>query len=327
MERILVTGGAGFIGSHLVDELLEEGYEVTVVDDLSSGNKKNLNPKARFYKVDIRSSGISRVLQKERPDVIYHYAAQINVRESVKDPIEDAKINILGSLNIIQKFVGINQFNRHKLVSKKFIFASSGGAIYGDADVIPTPESYSELPVSPYGVEKLAIDKYLNYYFKVFGLPFVSLRFANVYGPRQNSKGEAGVIAIFADKMLALYRTKGSGSGLSGEQPIINGSGAQTRDFVYVKDVIKASILALKKNKVGIFNISTAQETDINTIFRKLKELTGSNCKEVHGPEKPGEQKRSCLSFERAKELLGWQPKYGLEQGLGETIEYFRNED
>lgn len=306
MVRVLVTGGAGFIGSHLVDRLIKEGYKVVVVDNLSSGKRKNLNLKAKLYKINICSSGLSRIFQKERPKVVYHFAAQIDVRKSVENPIDDAKINILGSLNLLE--------NCRKFRTKKIIFASTGGAIYGDAKVVPTPESYPESPLSPYGVEKLTIDKYLYYYFQVFGLSFISLRLANVYGPRQNSKGEAGVVAIFTDKML------------SGQQPIIYGSGRQTRDFVYVKDVVEASVLALEKNKVGIFNIGTAKETDINTIFRKLKRLTGSNCKEVHRSEKPGEQRRSCLDCSLAKKELGWQPKYSLEQGLKETVNYFEDE-
>jgi len=306
--KILVTGGAGFIGSHLVDRLIKEGHRVVVVDNLSTGKKENLNPRAKFYKADICGSKISQIFKKEKPQIVFHYAAQIDVRKSVEDPIEDAKINILGSLNIIQSFCHLSSVISHK---SKIIFASTGGAIYGDADIVPTPESYPEYPLSPYGIEKLIVDKYLNYYYKTFNLPYISLRLGNIYGPRQNSKGEAGVIAIFSDKMLA------------GGQPIINGSGNQTRDFVYVDDVVEASTLAFKKNKVGVFNIGTAKETDVNTIFKKLKELTGSNCKIVHGSAMPGEQKRSCLDFKKAKRELKWSPKYDLENGLKKTIDWF----
>jgi UDP-glucose 4-epimerase len=303
--KILVTGGAGFIGSHLVDRLIKEGHEVVVIDNLSTGKKENLNSKAKFYKIDIRSPKISQIFKKEKPEVVFHYAAQIDLRRSVENPIENAKINILGTLNILE--------NCKKLKVKKLIFASTGGAIYGDADILPTPETYSELPLSPYGIAKLTIEKYLNYYYKIFGLPFVSLRLANVYGPRQNPKGEAGVIAIFTDKMLFK------------KQPIINSNGKQTRDFVFIDDVIEANILAMESNKIGIFNIGTAKETDINTIFKKLKELTGSKCKEIHGPEKEGEQKRSCLDYSKAKTELSWQPKYSLEGGLTKTVEWFKN--
>ena len=306
--KILITGGAGFIGSHLQDRLIKEGHRVVVVDNLSTGRKENLNPKAKFYKADICGSKISQIFKKEKPEIVFHFAAQINVRKSVEDPIEDAKINILGSLNIIQSFCHLSSVISHK---SKIIFASTGGAIYGDADIVPTPESYPEYPLSPYGIEKLIVDKYLNYYYKTFNLPYISLRLGNIYGPRQNSKGEAGVIAIFSDKMLA------------GGQPIINGSGNQTRDFVYVDDVVEASTLAFKKNKVGVFNIGTAKETDVNTIFKKLKELTGSNCKIVHGSAMPGEQKRSCLDFKKAKRELKWSPKYDLENGLKKTIDWF----
>ena len=302
--KCLVTGGAGFIGSHLVDKLIKEGHKVVVIDNLSTGRKENLNPKAKFYKIDICSYRISQIFKKEKPEVVFHYAAQIDVRKSVKDPVEDAKINILGTLNILE--------NCKKYNIRKVIFASTGGAIYGDADIVPTPETYPELPLSPYGIAKLTIEKHLSYYYKVFGLPYVSLRLANVYGPRQNSKGEAGVVAIFCDKML------------SKKQPIINGSGRQTRDFVFVGDVVEANILALKKNKIGIFNIGTAKETNVNTIFKKLKELTGSKCKEIHGPALLGEQKRSCLNFLKAKKELNWQPKYSLDKGLNKTVEWFK---
>jgi len=310
--KILVTGGAGFIGSHLVDGLIKEDHRVFVIDNLSTGRRENVNKKAKFYETDICSSKISQIFKREKPEVVYHLAAQIDVRKSVEDPIEDAKINILGSLNIIQNFISINQPNQHKSVFKKFIFASTGGAIYGDANIIPTPENYPEFPLSPYGIEKLTTEKYLNYYHKVFGLSFISLRLANVYGPRQNSKGEAGVVAIFCDKML------------SRKQPIINGDGKQTRDFVFVDDVVEANILAMKTKKVGIFNIGTAKETDINTIFKKLKELTNSKYREIHVPGKIGEQKRSCLDYSKAKKELGWQPKYSLEKGLQITVDWFK---
>jgi len=303
--KSLVTGGAGFIGSHLADRLIGDGHQVVVIDNLSTGKRENLNPKAKFYKIDICSSRISQIFRKEKPEIVFHYAAQIDVRKSVESPIEDAKINILGTLNLLE--------NCKKYKVKKFIFASTGGAIYGDAGIIPTPENYPEFPLSPYGIEKLVAEKYLNYYYKVSGLPYIALRLANVYGLRQNSQGEAGVIAIFCDKML------------SKKQPIINGSGRQTRDFVFVGDVVEANILALKKNKIGIFNIGTAKETNVNTIFKKLKELTGSKCKEIHGPALLGEQKRSCLNFLKAKKELGWKPKYSLDKGLNKTMEWFRN--
>lgn len=325
--KILVTGGAGFIGSHLVDRLIKENHKVVVIDNLSTGQKENLNQKAKFYKLDIQNPKISEVFKKEKPDVVFHLAAQIDVRKSVENPIEDAKTNILGSLNIIQNFiyslslrgrspkqsrVSKSRFPRNDERGAKIIFASTGGAIYGDADIVPTPESYPEFPLSPYGICKLTVEKYLNYYWKIFGLPYVALRYANVYGPRQNSKGEAGVIAIFCDRML------------SGNQPIINGNGRQTRDFVYVEDVVEANILAMKSKKIGTYNIGTAKETNINIVFRQLKKLIGSQCKEVHLPAKPGEQKRSCLDFKKAKKELGWQPSVDFNKGLETTVDYFK---
>jgi UDP-glucose 4-epimerase len=299
--KVLVTGGAGFIGSHLTDRLIEKGYKVVVIDNLSTGRKENLNPKAKFYKIDICSPKIRDIFYKERPRAVFHLAAQINLRKSVEDPIWDAKTNILGSLNILE--------NCKNFDVKKIIFSSTGGAIYGDAKIIPTPESCPEYPLSPYGIAKLTVDKYLNYYYKVFRLPYVSLRLANVYGPRQNSKGEAGVVAIFIEKIL------------KGIQPMINGSGRQTRDFVYVEDVVKAALLAFKKNKVGIFNIGTAKETNVNNIFRRIKKLTYSNCKEIHSFGKSGEQKKSCLDFSKAKKQFGWKPNYDLDSGLKRIIE------
>ena len=304
MKKYLVTGGAGFIGSHLVDKLIEQGNDVVVIDNLSTGKKENLNFKADFYNVDIQSPEISEIFKKVRPEVVFHYAAQIDVRKSVENPVESAKTNILGSLNILE--------NCRKFGVKKVIFASTGGAIYGDAEIVPTPESYLAQPVSPYGIEKLTVEHYLNFYKREYGLDYLILRFANVYGPRQNSKGEAGVVAIFCDKILA------------GEQVIINGDGKQTRDFVFVGDIIRANILGIEKNKSGIFNIGTGIETDINAIFGKLKKAFGLEIKENHIDKKSGEQKRSCLDFSKSKTEFGWQPQYSLEKGLEETKKWFQ---
>jgi UDP-glucose 4-epimerase len=304
--KILVTGGAGFIGSHIVDRLIEENHKVVVVDNLSTGNRDNLNKKAEFLKKNICDKKLADVFKKEKFDYVFHLAAQIDVRKSVENPQKSATDNILGSLNILESC------KEYKI--KKIIFASTGGAIYGDADIIPTPESYLENPLSPYGIEKLSVDKYLNYYYKVFKLPYISLRLGNVYGPRQNSKGEAGVVAIFIDKMMR------------GESPVINGAGRNTRDFVYVEDVVEANILAMKSKKTGVYNIGTGKETNINTIFRNLKKLLNSDYKEIHGEAKQGEQKKSCLDNRKAKKDLSWKPKIKIEEGLQKTAGWFKNE-
>ena len=288
MEKVLITGGAGFIGSHLADKLIEKKYNVVIVDNLSTGGKENLNKLAKFYEVDVRDKRIEEIFETEKPDIVFHFAAQINVRKSVEDPKGDADVNITGGLNILE--------NCKKFGIKKIVFSSTGGAIYGDASIVPTPESYVEYPLSPYGIAKLAIEKYLNYYNKAFGVSFVALRFANVYGPRQNSKGEAGVIAIFCDKIF------------SGHTAVVNGSGLQTRDFIFVFDVADAAILAMKSGVEGIFNIGTGIETNINEIFSIIKKESGLDCKETHGSEQKGEQQRSCLDYSKAKKELGWEP-------------------
>jgi len=303
--KYIVTGGAGFIASHIVDKLIEQKNEVAVIDNLSTGKKENLNPKAVFYKIDIQDSKISEIFKKEKPDIVFHYAAQIDVRKSVEDPIESAKTNILGSLNILE--------NCRNFGIKKIIFASSGGAIYGETKIIPTPEDCSTQPISPYGIEKLVVENYLHFYKKEYGLDYLILRFANVYGPRQNSKGEGGVVAIFCAKLL------------DGSHPVVNGDGKQTRDFIFVDDIIKANILGLNKNESGVFNIGTGVETDINTVFEKLKEMFGSKVQETHGPGKAGEQKRSCLDCAKAEEELGWTAKYDLENGLKDTLLWFKS--
>lgn len=303
-HKILITGGAGFIGSHLVDAFIKNGYQVVVVDNLSTGNKKNLNSKAKFYKLDIADKKLEDIFKKEKPDYVSHHAAQIDIRISVAQPLFDAKVNILGSLNLLQ--------NCQKYKIKKVIFASSGGAMYGDTKTIPTPETHPQKPVSPYGIAKVTVEYYL-YYFKVaYNLSYVGLRYANVYGPRQNSKGEAGVVAIFADKMLG------------GIQPVINGKGLQTRDYVYVGDIVRANLLALEKKVEGEFNIGTSVETSVNEIFQKMNKIFGKNIKEAHGPAKAGEQLRSCLSYTKAKKILGWQPQVGLDEGLKLTLNWFK---
>jgi len=299
---ILVTGGAGFIGSHIVDAYVKAGHEVFIIDNLSTGNKNNLNPRTRFYQADIKDD-LSSIIKDIKPDIINHHAAQIDVRVSVADPSADAAINIIGTINVIE--AGL------KAGIKKFIFASTGGAIYGEQDSFPADESHPLRPLSPYGVAKLSCEKYLFYYKHNFGLDYVVLRYSNVYGPRQNPFGEAGVVAIFTHKLI------------KGGQPVINGDGLQTRDYVYVGDVVRANLSALKEGISGEFNISTGVEASVNELFSKLAGVSGKNVNAAHGPAKKGEQMRSCLSYKKAQDILGWNPAVGLEEGLKNTFDWF----
>ncbi|MBI3610602.1 MAG: NAD-dependent epimerase/dehydratase family protein [Nitrospirae bacterium] len=302
--KVIVTGGAGFIGSHIVDRLVQEGHDVAVVDNLSTGKKKNLNRAARFYKVDILNPKIEKIFQKEKPDRISHHAAQMDVRRSVADPIFDAQVNILGFLNVLENAV--------RCGAKKVIFASSGGAVYGEQQVHPAPETHPTQPVSPYGISKLAGEHYLYYYQQTAGLSYAALRYANVYGPRQDPFGEAGVVAIFSQKTLL------------NDQPIINGNGKQTRDYVYIEDVVEAHMAALEDGVQGIFNVGTGRETSVNELFRHLVEIAGTKIKEVYGPEKRGEQIRSVLDYAKLKKATDWEPKVSLQDGLKMTVDYFR---
>ncbi len=302
--RILVTGGAGFIGSHLVDRLIQEGHQVIVVDNLSTGKKINLNKAATFYKRDILSNGLERVFHKERPEIVVHLAAQIDVRKAVADPAADAQINIIGLIRILECAVSHG--------TRRVIFASSGGAIYGDQEIFPATEEHPTRPLSPYGISKLSSEHYLYYYHKVCGLDYSVLRYGNVYGPRQDPFGEAGVVAIFCNKLL------------KGEQPIINGNGMQTRDYVYVEDVVEANMAVINGNINDIFNVGTGMETSVNALFHLLLEITGSYMKEIHGPEKKGEALRSSLDFKKIQKTLDWEPKISLREGLTRTFEHFR---
>jgi len=302
--KILVTGGAGFIGSHIVDRLVQEGFEVVVADNLSTGKRRNVNRAAKFYRADIRGRWLERVFRRERPAIVSHHAAQMDVRRSVQDPIFDAENNILGTLNVLQ--------NAIKYGARKIIFASSGGAVYGETHGLPVSESHPIRPASPYGISKAVGDEYLRYFHEAGGLEFVSLRYANVYGPRQDPLGEAGVVAIFARKMLV------------GEQPIINGNGRQTRDFIYVDDVVEANVAALNKAARGIYNVGTGKETSINELFGILAGLINPSIHEVHGPAKKGEQLMISLDSTKLHRELDWEPKISLKEGLARTVEYYR---
>lgn len=302
--KVLVTGGAGFIGSHLVDRLVQEGHEVIIVDNLVTGKRRNINRAARFYKLDVQSWRLERVFRNERPNVVMHLAAQMDVRKSVEDPMFDAQVNILGTLNVLQQAV------KHGV--RKVVFSSSGGAIYGEQETYPAPESHVTKPMSPYGLSKLCGEQYLSYYQRTSGIQVVSLRYANVYGPRQDPEGEAGVVAIFIQKML------------NNEQAVINGNGRQTRDFVFVEDVVEANLAVMGQDTQGTYNVGTGVETSINDLFRILIQHTGSTCKEAHGPAKKGEQARSVIDSTRLRHELSWDPKADLSDGLKKTVEYFR---
>ena len=302
--KIVVTGGAGFIGSHVADAYIAAGHEVFVLDDLSSGDRGNLNPKAKFHRLDLLDAKVPALFADIRPDVLCHHAAQMDVRRSVSDPIFDARVNVLGFINLLEagKQSGL----------KKVIFASSGGAIYGEQEKFPAAEEHPKRPASPYGVSKLTGENYLAYYHTTFGIPYVALRYANVYGPRQNFRGEAGVIAIFIDQLL------------SGSVPVINGDGRQTRDFVYVGDVAAANFRALDTPYVGGVNIGTGVETDLVTLYDKIRRQMDSKIDAVHGPAKEGEQRRSSIDCALAKKILDWSPKTSLDEGLGHTVAHYR---
>ncbi len=305
--KILVTGGAGFIGSHISDAYINAGHGVVIIDNLSTGREKNVNPKATFLKMDIRDKAVAEVFKEHQFDVVNHQAAQMDVRLSVKDPIYDAENNVIGFLNIVQN-AAVNKV-------KKVIYASSGGVVYGEQDYFPADENHPQRPYCPYGVTKLIGEKYLFYYAMNFGLKYTAFRYANVYGPRQNPHGEAGVIAIFLQKLFKK------------EQAIINGDGGQTRDYVYVADVVKANLAALDKGDNDVFNIGTGVETDVNDIYRELNRATGANMPEQHGQGMPGEQRRSVLNINKAGNILGWIPDYNFADGIKATVEFFQQNE
>jgi UDP-glucose 4-epimerase len=302
--KILITGGAGFIGSHVADAFIAAGHQVAIVDDLSTGRREHVHDEARFYQLDVQDSAVGGVFQREQPEVLCHHAAQMDVRRSVTDPIFDARVNLLGLLNLME--LG----RQHGL--RRVLFASTGGAIYGEQDIFPAPEEHRTEPLSPYGVAKLASERYLYFYEQAYGIRYVALRYANVYGPRQNPHGEAGVVAIFAEKLLR------------GETPVINGDGLQTRDYVYVGDIARANVAALEADFTGAVNLGTGVETDVNTLFHMICRECGVSVPERHGPAKPGEQRRSSIANRLASRVLGWQPRYTLEAGMRETAAYFR---
>jgi len=303
--KVLITGGAGFIGSNVADGLLEKNYKVIIVDNLSNGKKENIPQGAKFYRCDIRDKKLYDIFKVEKPAVIIHNAAQLSVRVSVEDPLMDADINIIGGLNVINACRIYNV--------EKIIFASSGGTVYGEQKYFPADEKHPTHPISPYGAAKLATENYLYYFYNAYGLKYISLRYANIYGPRQDPYGEAGVVAIFSSKMI------------EGKSAVINGDGLQTRDYVYVGDAVDANLRAIESDFVGPLNIGTGRETTVVRLFNILKKVSGkAGMEEAHGPFKEGEQRRSQLSNKLAGKMLGWQPKVSIEEGLKLTYHWFK---
>ncbi len=306
--KVLVTGGAGFIGSHVVDLLIDNGYEVVIVDDLSTGRKSNLNPAATFYPMDIRSPELAGVFEKERPDYVDHHAAQMNVHRSVIDPLFDADVNVRGSINLLE--------NARNYGVKHFIYISTGGAVYGEPIYLPCDENHPINPICPYGASKHSVEHYLYMYHLNYGLSYTVLRYPNVYGPRQDPQGEAGVIAIFIAQML------------KNEPVMINGDGENERDFVYVSDCAQANLLSIQcANGAGIYNIGSSQGVTINQVYAALKQRTGYLLEAVHGPARVGETRRIYLDATKAAQGLKWKPKVSFDEGLSLTVDYFREKE
>lgn len=302
--KVLITGGAGFIGSHIVDLLLSRGHEVAVVDNLSTGRRENLNPSAKFFEVDVRDEKLADVLRDERPEAVVHAAAQISVAQSVRDPVDDADINLLGGLRLLEacRECGVG----------KLIFSASGGTVYGEVPEGAASEETPPAPLSPYGVAKMAFENYLEFYRHEYGMRYTSLRYGNVYGPRQDPHGEAGVVAIFSKAMLA------------GKAPTINGDGEYYRDYVYVSDVAEANCVCLEKGDDRCYNIGTQTATDVNELYGMLREATGFPHGAAHGPPRPGDLRRVMLDIARAREELGWRPRVSMREGMEKTVEFFR---
>jgi len=304
--KILITGGAGFIGSHLADAFLAAGHHVAVIDNLSSGHFEQVPKAARFYQLDIRSEEAAGVVIGEKPDVLCHHAAQMNVRFSVENPVYDADVNVLGMLRMLEAARAAG--------TSLVLFSSSGGTVYGDVDVLPTPEGQPTVPLCPYGVSKLTGEHYLEYYRNTFGMRYVALRYANVYGPRQDPHGEAGAVAIFS-RML-----------LKGETARIYGDGLATRDYVFVGDVVKANLAAVgTSHACGAINIGTGRETSVVELYERLRQLAGSDIAAQHVAPKDGEVRRSVLDPARAQQVLGWKPSVSLDEGLAATVDFFRS--
>jgi UDP-glucose 4-epimerase len=302
--KILVTGGAGFIGSHVVDRYLAHGHQVVVLDDLSTGLRRNVNPEARFVEMDVRDPALDRLFAEERPQVVNHHAAQIDVRRSVEDPTFDAAVNVIGGLNLIESA------KRHRV--QRFIYASTGGAVYGEPQYLPADENHPVHPLSPYGISKHTLEHYLFQNGATHGLNYVILRYPNVYGPRQNPKGEAGVNAIFIGQMMR------------GETPTIYGRGHECRDYVYVEDIAEASVFALEKGTGDIFNLGWGKGTTVQELYDILAQILDFHTAPCREPLRPGEVERIFLDSTKATRELGWRPHTEVAEGLKKTVEFYR---
>jgi UDP-glucose 4-epimerase len=303
--KILVTGGAGFIGSHIVDAYLAAGHEVVVIDDLCTGSQKNVNPKASFYKMDIRDSRLADLFGEEKFDLVNHQAARGNVRASMEDPMVYADVNVRGGINLLE--------SSRKHGVRKFIYSSTGGCVYGEPTYLPADENHPMIPRDPYGASKASFELYMPVYALNYELEYTILRYPNVYGPRQDPFGEAGVVSIFIGQILR------------GEQPVINGDGEQLRDYIFVSDVVRANMLVLEKGDNEVFNLGSGRGTSVNQIFCALRRILGVEVAEVHGPPKLGEIRRTYLDAEKAHKMLGWAPVFSLEEGLQATIQFFHS--
>jgi UDP-glucose 4-epimerase len=304
--NILVTGGAGFIGSHIVNGYIEAGHSVTVIDNLSSGELRFLNPKAKFHEMDILDPKVSDILKKEKFNAINHHAAQISVSDSVANPLFDANSNIIGTLQLIQYAVSSN--------IEKFVFASTGGAMYGEQVNFPANEEHPCQPLSPYGISKLCAENYLRFFNQQYGMSTTVLRYSNVFGPHQNPHGEAGVVAIFCQKLV------------KNEKPVICGDGEQTRDFISVRDVVQANLIALDPACTGTFNVGTGKETSVSSLTECLLSISGKKISALHASPRNGEQRRSVIDYKKIHQGFGWEPKVSLEQGLIETYDFFQKQ-
>lgn len=306
--KILVTGGAGFIASHITDTYIKNGHEVVIVDNLITGRESNINPQAKFYKMDIRDEGLEKVFEKEKPDVVNHHAAQMDVRRSVADPKFDADVNVVGSLNILELA------RKHGV--KHILYSSSGGTVYGEPNYLPCDENHPIQPICPYGATKYIFEVYLSMYQIMYGMRYTVFRYPNVYGPRQDPHGEAGVVAIFTGQMLR-------------NQPVrIYGDGMNERDFVFVKDCARASLIATEHDFGShIFNLGSEKPTSINQIFNGLKQITAYPHDVIYAPPKLGETRRIFLTAKKAKTILNWEPRTSLHNGLVETVAYFKKQE